>query len=279
MPPAEAGAPAGERLAEASGFAFDLDGTLVERATDGGLTALPGAVELLERLAAGGRPAVVFTNASHAAPARIAAACRAAGLPVAEEQVLTPICSAISYFQRRLAGRPVFAIATEDARGRLAEAGVRLLGPAEAEDAAAVLVAHSDRADFEELEAASRAVLAGAEFLTASWARAYAGAEGPILSRGAMLTAAVAKAAAAEPQVVGKPSRAAVELLGERLGVPTARAVVVGDDLGMDIPLGQLGGSFTVFVSATGIGGDATGAAPDLVVDEVRDLLPLLPPR
>lgn len=277
MPPAEAGAPVAERLAAATGFAFDLDGTLVERSPDGTLTALPGAVELLERIVAGGRPAVVFTNASHAAPARIAAACRAAGLPIGEEQVLTPICSAISYFERHLAGLPVFAIATEAARERLEGAGVRLVGNGEAENAAAVLVAHSDRADFEELEAASRAVLAGAEFLTASWARAYAGAEGPILSRGAMLTAAVAKAAAAEPQIVGKPSRAAVELLGERLGTPTERAVVVGDDLTMDIPLGKMGGSLTVFVSATGMGGDPSAAAPDLVLAEVAELLPLLP--
>ena len=75
-----------------------------------------------------------------------------------------------------------------------------------------------------------------------------------IFSRGAMITAAIAKVGGARPRVVGKPSRAAVAALRARLGVPTRQVAVIGDDLGMDVALGKLGGSRTVLVRS-GISG------------------------
>jgi NagD protein len=77
---------------------------------------------------------------------------------------------------------------------------------------------------------------------------AYAGANGPILSRGAMVTAAIAKASGARPTIVGKPSQAAVRAVRRALGVPTEEIAVIGDDLGMDVALGHMGGSKTVLV-------------------------------
>ena len=41
--------------------------------------------------------------------------------------------------------------------------------------------------------------------------RGYAGANGIIFSRGAMVTAAIAKVSGDRPRILGKPSRAAVE--------------------------------------------------------------------
>ena len=49
------------------------------------------------------------------------------------------------------------------------------------------------------LERAARAVTAGAPLLTGSYARGYAGANGMIFSRGAMVTAAIAKVTGAPP--------------------------------------------------------------------------------
>ena len=69
-----------------------------------------------------------------------------------------------------------------------------------------------------------------------------------------MITAAIAKVSGVRPRVLGKPSRAAVAALRDRLGVPTAEIAVIGDDLGMDVALGKLGGSRTVLVRS-GISG------------------------
>ena len=89
-------------------------------------------------------------------------------------------------------------------------------------------------------------MLGGARLLTGSYAPAYAGANGPIFSRGAMITAALAKATGARPIVVGKPSRAA--LLDDRAtgsACRPAQLAVIGDDAHMDIALGRMGGSRT----------------------------------
>ncbi len=209
----------------------------------------PGALEVLAKIRASGRPLAVFTNGSHETPATFAAGLREVGLDIADDELLTPLRSV--RFHLRSAG-PSCSFANERVRAYLEQAGLRI---ADGEDAEAVFVAHVDAVDFVQLERAARAVLAGAELLTASYAPAYAGANGPILSRGAMTAAAIAKASSTEPVIVGKPSHAALEAISEQLGAPPASALaVIGDDLGMDVALGRLGGARTVLVRS-GISG------------------------
>jgi len=93
-----------------------------------------------------------------------------------------------------------------------------------------------------------------------------------------MVTAGIAKVTGARPRIVGKPSRAAVEVLGARLGLPTSQIAVIGDDAGMDIALGRMGGSKTVLVRS-GMSGAIDldklpdGHRPDAVINGVADLL------
>jgi HAD superfamily hydrolase (TIGR01450 family) len=237
------------RVEQARGFVFDLDGTLVQRGRDG-IAVLPGAVEVLAAVRASGRPLAIFTNASHVAPSVIAAELHQVGLEVSADEVLTPICSTMSYLRSRFGGRPVMTFATPATRERLAEeGGIELV---DGDGAAAVFVAHPEAFDFSELERGARAISGGARLLTASFVAAYSGADGPIYSRGAMVTAALAKATGMRPVVTGKPSKAAVAETVARMGVPSADLVVVGDDVVLDIGLGHLGGSHTILVR-TGI--------------------------
>ncbi len=257
------------------GFVFDVDGTLVHRGHDGRARPQPGAVEVLERVRASGRPLVLFTNGSHVSAAAIARGLREDGLPIGDDEVLTPVESAIRYLRRGYARVPTLVFGSNTIRTRLREAGLLL---ATAEDAGVVLVTHVDSVELVELERAARAVNAGAPLLTGSYARGYAGANGMIFSRGAMVTAAIAKVTGARPRVVGKPSRAAVQEVSARLGVPSREVAVIGDDLGMDIALGRIGGSRTVLVR-TGISGDVKleripeRRRPDAVIDGVAGLL------
>jgi len=266
------------RLDRVRGFVFDIDGTLVHRTGPGAVHAIPGAVEVLERIAASGRPFAVFTNGSHVEPDAFARQLRAAGLPVADGQVLTPLCSVQTYLAGFDDRASVLPFATEEARAYLESVGVRLVDGRNGTRADAVFVAHADRVDFDELEHGARAVLAGARLLTGSYVATYAGADGPILSRGAMITAAIAKASGARPVVVGKPSRAAVRELGRRLDVPPAELAVVGDDIRLDIALGHLGRSTTVLVRS-GISGAVDLSLlperrrPHLALDTVAGLL------
>jgi len=266
------------RLDRVGGFVFDIDGTLVHRTGPGAVRAIPGAVELLDRIASSGRPFAVFTNGSHVEPDAFAQQLRAAGLPVADGQVLTPLCSVQTYLARFRGGADVLPFATEQARAYLEDAGVRLVDGRNGVRVDVVFVAHADRTDFDELERAARAVIAGARLLTGSYVAAYAGADGPILSRGAMVTAAIAKASGARPIVVGKPSRAAVREMERQLGVPSEHIAVIGDDLLLDVALGHMGNSQTVLVRSGITGALDLSRVPEKrrphdVVDTVADIL------
>jgi HAD superfamily hydrolase (TIGR01450 family) len=262
-------------LAGIRGFVFDVDGTLLHRGPDGRGRPQPGAAEVLERIRASGRPLVLFTNASHVRSETIARGLREDGLPIADHEILTPVDSATTFLLRRHRDRPVLTFASPAVQEFMVAAGLTI---SHGEDAGAVFVAHVDHADFAELERAARAVSTGAPLLTGSYARGYAGANGIIYSRGAMITAAIAKVTGARPRILGKPSRAAVDELSARLGVPADEVAVIGDDLGMDIALGRIGGSQTILVRS-GISGRLDLAAipaqrrPDAVIDGVADLL------
>jgi HAD superfamily hydrolase (TIGR01450 family) len=257
---------------------FDIDGTLLHRGPDGRGRPQPGAVEVLERIRTSGRKLVLFTNGSHVPPARIAHGLREDGLYVTDEEVLTPIDSAVAWLTEHPEHHPVHVFGSYAVQGHMTGAGIRL---SEGEDAGAVFVAHLGNVSLDEVERAARAVSRGAPLFTGSYVRGYAGATGIIFSRNSMITAAIAKVTGARPRVLGKPSRAAVAVLRERLGVPTSEIAVIGDDLGMDVALGRMGGSRTVLVRS-GISGaiDLDGVPerqrPDAVVDGVVDLLGLL---
>ncbi len=267
------------RLDRVKAFVLDVDGTLVHRAGEA-VHVQPGAAELLAKIRSSGRRLAIFTNGSHESPAWFAEGLRAAGLEIANEEMLTPLRSVQVYLRMRRIEEPVLAFATRTAREFMLAEGMRLAGD---DDGAvgAVFVAHADTVDFELLERAARAVIAGARLLTASYAPAYAGADGPILSRGAMTAAAIAKASGRRPVIVGKPSRAALRTVEEHLGTPAREIAVIGDDLTMDVRLGRMGGARTVLV-ASGITGHLeladipTTHRPDAVVGGVAELLELL---
>jgi HAD superfamily hydrolase (TIGR01450 family) len=263
------------RLDDVRGFVFDVDGSLVHRGSDFRARPLPGAARVLDAIRASGRPLVLFTNGSHLGPEAFARGLREDGLPVDDRELLTPVCSALSYLARRFPGRPAMVFGSEATRERMARAGVPLV---DGEEAEVVFVAHVEEVDLGALERAARAVSRGARLLTANYQRGYWGANGVVFSRGAMVTAAIAKVTGARPVVVGKPSRAAVREISDRLGVPSPQLAVIGDDLGMDVALGHLGGSRTILVRS-GISGSVDLARvpekqrPDAVVDGVEEML------
>jgi HAD superfamily hydrolase (TIGR01450 family) len=254
---------------------FDVDGTLAHRTPDGRAQAQPGALEVLERIRGSGRPLVCFTNASHVPSATVAAGLRRDGIEVSDQELLTPTDSARSYLLRHHAGQPVKVFAPDVVREFFRGHGITVTDD---DDMRVVFVGHQQQVDLDDIERAARAINAGATLLTSSYVRGYAGAHGLIYSRGAMITAAIAKATGKRPRIVGKPSRAAVGELVRRLRVPAPRIAVIGDDASMDIALGKLGGSPTVLVrsgisGAVDVGSLPLRQRPDVAIDGVAELL------
>lgn len=267
------------RLEDCRGFVFDLDGTLVQRARDG-MVVIDGAREVLAAVRAAGRPIVICTNASHMTPDQIAAEMRAAGLDVSGREVVTPPCSAISFLRAHHPGVPVQVFAPPVTRERMAAEGIDVTDASGAgPPAGAVFVAHAESVDFPTIERAARAILAGAPLLTASYVPAYSGADGPIFSRGAMVTAALAKATGRAPRIIGKPSQASLDEISDRMdGLAPSEMAIVGDDVALEVELGHLGGAYTVLVR-TGMTGalDLPDAPahhrPHATIDGVGELL------
>jgi HAD superfamily hydrolase (TIGR01450 family) len=262
-------------LSRVRGFVFDIDGTLLHRGPDGRGRPQPGAAEVLQRIRDSGRALALFTNGSHVPSARIAHGLREDGLQVSDDELITPVDSATTYLLARHAGEPVLLFASEAVAEHMTARGVRV---AAGDGARAVFVAHRQQVDLDDLDRAARAVIAGAPLLTGSYVRGYAGANGMIFSRNSMMAAAIAKVTGARPRVLGKPSRPAVAELRRRLQMPTSDLAVIGDDLGMDVALGRMGGSTTVLVRS-GISGQIDlervpeRQRPDAAVDGVAELL------
>jgi HAD superfamily hydrolase (TIGR01450 family) len=266
------------RLDDIGGFVFDIDGSLVHRGADFKAEPLPGAVAVLEAIRASGRPLVLFTNGSHLTPEELAQGLTEDGMPVGGEEILTPVCCALSYLRENQPGQPVMVFGSRSTKERMAREGVTVTEDA---DAGAVFVTHVEQIDLDAAEDAARAVLRGAPLLTANYGPGYWGANGIIFSKGAMVTAAIAKVSEAEPIVVGKPSQVAVREVTNRLGVPSGQVAVIGDDIDMDIGLGKQGGSRTILVRS-GLSGTVeieqveVARRPDAIVDGVEEILPWL---
>ena len=162
------------QLDDVRGFVFDVDGSLVHRGPDFRAEPLPGAVKVLEAIRASGRPLVLFTNGSHMGPEGFAEGLTRDGLPVSAEELLTPVCSALSYLARRHAGERVMVFGSEATRERMASAGVPLT---DSDDAQVIFVAHVEQVDLDAMEAAARAVMLGARLLTANYLRGFWGVE------------------------------------------------------------------------------------------------------
>jgi len=73
--------------------------------------------------------------------------------------------------------------------------------------------------------------------------------------------------------VVGKPSAVAMEVLCSVLGEPAERVAVVGDDIDLEIRMGQAAGARTVLVlSGTTSREDIAKPLPDLVLGGIGEL-------
>jgi NagD protein len=153
------------RLDDVKGFVFDVDGSLVHRGPDFRSEPLPGAVDVIEAIRASGRPLVLFTNGSHLDPETFAAGLREDGLPVTDDEMLTPVVSTISYLRQHLPDRPVMVFGSDEIKRRMEREGVPLT---ETDEAGAVFVGHVPQVDMDDLETAARAVMKGAPLLTAN---------------------------------------------------------------------------------------------------------------
>jgi HAD superfamily hydrolase (TIGR01458 family) len=246
---------------------LDLDGTVYE-----GSRPVPGAAAAVERLRRAGRALRFLTNTDSVPPAALVERLRRLGVEAAAGEVLTPVALAARLFGERPGSR-VLAVASPPVRELL---GGVLAGPDE--PPTHVLVCDpSFGACYDDLDAAFRAVVGGAELVASQLNRSARRDDGEHLDTGGWVRL-LEYATGQTARVLGKPSPEFFTAPLDALGRGAQSALVVGDDLAADIGGGHAVGAATVLVRS-GKGDHpqpGAGAEPDAVVDSVADLPGLL---
>jgi 4-nitrophenyl phosphatase len=271
-----------ERLRNAKGFVFDMDGTLVlGDKGNKGLRVLPGALEFLNLLDERGVPFMVFTNGTVRTAGQYVPVLRGLGFPMNQQRMLTPSSVAADIFVRRRFKR-VLVLGVEGVWRPLQDAGIEVFLPSDPlpEDVDAVYVGWYREFGIDDLEAACQAVWRGAKLFAASLAPFYATAGGRALGTSRAISAVVTSLTGARASVVGKPSLNALRTAGRRLGVPLKELAVIGDDPALEVPMAHSGRALAVAVTSGLAGRDAFDHAdaakrPHITASGVDELLAL----
>ncbi|XP_077024881.1 chronophin [Tamandua tetradactyla] len=257
------GAAVRDVLGRAQGVLFDCDGVLWN-----GDRAVPGAPELLERLARAGKAALFVSNNSRRARPELALRFARLGFGgLRAEQLFSSALCAARLLCQRLPGPPeapgaVFVLGGEGLRAELRAAGLRVLGdPSEDQDAGdgaaprvrAVLVGYDEHFSFAKLSEAC-AHLRDPECLLVATDRDpwHPLSDGSRTPGTGSLAAAVEIASGRQALVAGKPSPYMFECITEHFHVDPAHTLMVGDRLETDILFGHRCGMTTV-LTLTGV--------------------------
>lgn len=253
-------------IADASGFVFDMDGTIaLGDDASGGHRALPHATELLAAIKARGVPLRVFTNGTAKPPAAYAASLRSAGFDLDDGEMMTPSSSAAAWFVRQGIGK-VRVLGVEGVMTPLRNAGIETVGPREAaKGVEAVYTGWYRDFGFPDLEAACVDIWAGAALTTASNVRFFATAAGRAIGSSFAMNAMITAMTGTTARVLGKPSRIALGEACRSMGLRGAdrrRVIVVGDDPGLEMRMANDAGLIGI--------GMTTGLMQRASIDQLR---------
>ncbi|GLY05301.1 HAD hydrolase-like protein [Actinoplanes sp. NBRC 101535] len=248
-----------------TGILMDIDGTLQARGT-----VIPGAVEAVSELRAGGFRLRLLTNTDAKTPETIRQTLLGYGLKVAADELFTPAVAA-----QHLCTRPGVRAYTLVAP---AIAGMLPAAPAPGPYTHVIVGDCSATLNYTLLDEAFRALRAGATLVALQRGRYYRAADGDHLDTGAIV-AALEYAAGVQAEVLGKPSTDFFTMAAGSLGLAPADCLVVGDDATTDIAGGRAAGLRTVQVRTGKYADQQAEALPtvaDHTIDSVADLPALL---
>ena len=243
---------------------LDLDGTIYHE-----ITALPGAVDLINALNAAGKPYACVSN-STISPRRISQRVAEMGASLDPSLIYTASVATCDVVIERFArGRPAnYLNLATDAIDELFSDFHKGQGRAihtqdEPCDAVIVGAPQSEQWTFPRQTIALRQIKKGATLLGICADRMYPSSRGLELGAGAS-TAMLAYAANVTPIFCGKPERIFFDELLARLGARATQCVMIGDNLEADIS-GANAMGMTSVLTLTGIVGreEAMSARPE----------------
>lgn len=253
-----------------AGYALDLDGT-----TYLGDALLPGVARTITTLRAAGRPVVFVSNNPLHSRQAYAAKLTRLGIPATPDDVVNSSYVLVRHLLHTAPDARLFVIGEDSVKKELTGEGLRLTEKAGEVD---IVVACFDRTfDYRKLKIAFDAIRSGARFIATNRDAYCPTPEGGLPDCAAVIAAVEACTGQSVAEVVGKPSPIMGRALVERLGVPPADALMVGDRLETDIAMGRAAGMATAVVLTGVTTPEAVQAAdppPDYVLASLDQLLP-----
>jgi HAD superfamily hydrolase (TIGR01450 family) len=213
--------------------AFDLDGTLYL-----GDKALPGAVETVERLIAGGIMVRYFTNNSTRSRRAIVAKLRGLGFPVKLDDLYTSAYVAAKFLRQKRIER-VWCVGTAGLLEELRLQGIKNITTGDR--VTAVVVGLDPEFDLEKLGRVMN-ILAAKKilFLACNQDRNYPVGLGRYLPGCGPIVAAIENATGRAVDVVpGKPNTMMLELMARESSLRAGEILVVGDSYESDIAMAR----------------------------------------
>jgi HAD superfamily hydrolase (TIGR01458 family) len=251
-------------VSDIEGLLLDIDGVLAVS-----WEPLPGAVQAMASLRAEGIPFRLITNTTTHTRRDLAATLRAAGFEVDGEEIVTAVTATASYLQEHHAGRRAFVLADGAPGEDLA--GVPIAGtPREAD--VIVIGGASDAFTYQTMNGIFRRLMEGVPLVGMHRNLYWKTSEGWELDGGAYI-AGLEEATGTHAVICGKPARTYFEAALALLGVPAARAVMVGDDVTNDIEGARAAGMTGVLVRTGKFReADLAKGSPDVVLDSLADV-------
>lgn len=227
------------------GLICDLDGVVYC-----GATAVPHAVETLNRVVEYGVPVAFATNNASRPPEDVGVHLRGLGVAAQGWSVVTSAQAAAAYLAGHLAeGTPVCAVGGPGVAAALAEAGLTPVRVAELNEIEVEAIVQGLGVDvtWSELTAVGYLAEAGVPWVATNVDFTLPTPYGHAPGNGA-LVALVQTVTSASPHVVGKPQPALYELSRARLGTDQPETLVCGDRLETDIEGANTAGIDSLFV-------------------------------
>lgn len=249
------------------GAIVDLDGTVYR-----GDGLIPGAADGVRALREAGVRVVFVSNNPARPPASFAEKLRDLGVEADAADVMTSGVVTAEFLADEHADDDLFVVGGDGLRTLLRERDLALTDDPHAAD---VLVASYDRGfAYDDLVDALRVLRRdGTSFVGTDPDRTIPSSDGELVPGSGAIVGAIAHTTEREPDaVLGKPSERAAAAALDRLGVPAADCLVVGDRLDTDVALGERVGATTAVVR-TGVTDDRaldlSGIHPDHVLDSL----------
>lgn len=221
-----------------SSYVVDMDGVIYH-----GHRLIPGVVEFLDRLRAGGHRFLFLTNNSQWTPRDLRHRLEVMGITVDESAFHTSALATADFLAEQKPGGTAYVIGGAGLTKALYDVGYTLTE----RDPDYVVVGDTRSYDYEKVERAARLVLGGARFIATNLDLTGPSEFGIQPACGA-LVAPIELASGRKPYFIGKPNPLMMRTALRKLGAHSAEAFMVGDRMDTDVLAGTEAGMRTILV-------------------------------